>query len=223
MYLNPERNGIARVQFVKHISRLSVPAVVLTPVPTTTIAVASGTWQRIARIWPSIYNPFPDIVGLDYPINNFTLYETQYAKYRLRGFKVTAEVIIQASGGGSLGNIYLFVNNLNATDPTRMEDTMVYKHIARKPYVISSGEPAKRYKISLYMTTNKYLERRYDPSMDDRSPRDDGASAGVDGNNWFQFILAMDNNGIAGNVVRANFVITYWVQWKKANPFDFTN
>lgn len=218
-YLNPEKSGIVRQQFVKHVTRLSLPPAAGVPIPTSSINLPTGTMTNVFRIVPSIFNPFPDTL-LDYAINNYTLYTTMYTKYVMKGMKVSIEVQLFTSGL-SFGNIYLYARRLGETSPTRMEEVMTHKYIKRKHYSLSVQEPSKTYKMNLYMTIGKFQQRKYDPSLDDRDVQDDAASGDVGQDNYFEFACLIDNNGAAQAQARVNVVGTFWIHWKKPVNFDY--
>lgn len=224
-YVALETNGIARSMLVKAITRLSIPVVTLTPVPQTSVTVNPGDFKGITRTGFSIYNPFPDTT-LDYSINNYTLLNTMYDKYSIKGLKLSVEFRIFATTSIAFGNCYIVAQEWSATAPTRMEDIMRYKYVTRKPYRVSASDNLATIKLKLYLTPKRFLGRAWDSTYDEVPTDADYSNTPRTIDTWnpynsFQFAVFVDNNGATAAAVRANCVQTYWLSLKKPPVTDY--
>lgn len=226
-YLNPELSGIVRTQYLKLVSRQSLPFALATPVPTTTITIASGTLGSLANIIPSLKNPIRGISN-EYSVNNFNTLSTWYEEYRLLGMKVKARVEIinetDTGNNNSFGNLYLMVKRLGAANPTRWEEVAAHKYRRIKKWETGGGGGINRsFWISLYMTPQKWLQRKYDPSLDDIPWAADETSGDLTTDNSFEFGLFLDNNGVKDADCRVYLEIFFWIKTSRPLQYDVTS
>lgn len=226
-YYAIEKSGIARNMWVKAVTRLSVPVVVLTPVPNSSITVAASSMVGITRTGFSIYNPFPDIIGNDYSINNYSLLNTMYDKYSVKGLKINVEFRLFGTAGVAFGSCYIVAQELEGTTPTRIEDVMRYKHVTRKPYSVDVGKQTTTVRLKLYLTPRQFFNRKFDPTIDEVSmDANYQTSPIITDLNWtpknsFQFSILVDNNGAAAVGVRCNIVQSWWLHLKTPPHADY--